>query len=352
MELSSTTGMTMAFMTDADGNLVADTFTDSVGDYWFNDLLPGEYSIYEIQPDSFVDGIDTVGSVDGVTRGEILENDKFGTVVLEGGDVGVDYDFGEIQTASISGLVHVDSNNNGVYDEGSDELLSGVTVQLLDANGSVVAETVTGESGTYTFEGLRPGEYSIRQIQPDGLFSGAEVVGSNGGEANSNLISSIVLASGEEATGYDFCEHLPAELHGTVFQDGPPIETEDGLPSEGFRDIRDGIFTAGVDQGIEGVVLELYFFNTEDSVNPVQVVNTGSKVCPQGIISLSNSSQTASLTPTIRQVARQVSHSMTLKKLRLLRKACRLSVRLSCWTQFQVFKLKPVEYLCSITLVK
>ena len=258
-------------LTDADGNLVADTFTDSVGDYWFNDLLPGEYSIYEIQPDSFVDGIDTVGSVDGVTRGEILENDKFGTVVLEGGDVGVDYDFGEIQTASISGLVHVDSNNNGVYDEGSDELLSGVTVQLLDANGSVVAETVTGESGTYTFEGLRPGEYSIRQIQPDGLFSGAEVVGSNGGEANSNLISSIVLASGEEATGYDFCEHLPAELHGTVFQDGPPIETEDGLPSEGFRDIRDGIFTAGVDQGIEGVVLELYFFNTEDSVNPVQV---------------------------------------------------------------------------------
>ena len=258
-------------LTDADGNLVADTFTDSVGDYWFSGLLPGEYTIYEIQPDSFVDGIDTVGAVNGVTTGEILENDKFGTVVLQGGDVGVNYDFGEIQGASVSGLVHVDSNNNGVFDEGSDELLAGVTIQLLDADGSVVAETVTGESGTYTFEGLRPGEYSIRQIQPDGLFSGAEVVGSNGGEANSNLISSIVLASGEEATGYDFCEHLPAELHGTVFQDGPPIETEDGLPSEGFRDIRDGIFTAGIDQGIEGVVLELYFFNTEDSLTPVQV---------------------------------------------------------------------------------
>ena len=258
-------------LTDADGNLVADTFTDSVGDYWFSDLLPGEYTVYEIQPDSFVDGIDTVGAVNGVTTGEILENDKFGTVVLQGGDVGVNYDFGEIQGASVSGLVHVDSNNNGVFDEGSDELLAGVSIQLLDADGSVVAETVTGESGTYTFEGLRPGEYSIRQIQPDGLFSGAEVVGSNGGEANSNLISSIVLASGEEATGYDFCEHLPAELHGTVFQDGPPIETEDGLPSEGFRDIRDGIFTAGVDQGIEGVVLELYFFNTEDSLTPVQV---------------------------------------------------------------------------------
>ena len=258
-------------LTDADGNLVADTFTDSVGDYWFSDLLPGEYTIYEIQPDSFVDGIDTVGAVNGVTTGEILENDKFGTVVLQGGDVGVNYDFGEIQGASVSGLVHVDSNNNGVFDEGSDELLAGVTIQLLDADGSVIAETVTDDSGTYTFDGLRPGEYSIRQIQPDGLFSGAEVVGSNGGEASSNLLSSIVLTSGEEATGYDFCEHLPAELHGTVFQDGPPIETEDGLPSEGFRDIRDGIFTAGVDQGIEGVVLELYFFNTEDSLTPVQV---------------------------------------------------------------------------------
>ena len=258
-------------LTDADGNLVADTFTDSVGDYWFSDLLPGEYTIYEIQPDSFVDGIDTVGAVNGVTTGEILENDKFGTVVLQGGDVGVNYDFGEIQGASVSGLVHVDSNNNGVFDEGSDELLAGVTIQLLDADGSVIAETVTDDSGTYTFDGLRPGEYAVRQIQPDGLFSGAEVVGSNGGEASSNLLSSIVLTSGEEATGYDFCEHLPGELHGTVFQDGPPIETEDGLPSEGFRDIRDGIFTAGVDQGIEGVVLELYFFNTEDSLTPVQV---------------------------------------------------------------------------------
>jgi len=146
-----------------------------------------------------------------------------------------------------------------------------VTLQLLDVDGNVIAETISDANGNYSFDGLRPGEYAIRQIQPDGLFSGDEFAGSNGGEESENLLSTIVLSSGDQATNYDFCEHLPAEIHGRVFVDGPAIETEDGQPSEDFRDQRDGVFTAGTDQGIEGVVLELFFFNTNDSVSPVAV---------------------------------------------------------------------------------
>ena len=257
-------------LTDADGNVVGDVVTDAAGDYWFTDLIPGEYTVMEFQPDDFIDGIDAIGAVDGITNGNIPENDKF-TVVLDGGDEGVNYDFGEIQEASISGRVHVDVNGDCTYDEGTDERLAGVTLQLLDADGTVVAETISDANGNYSFGGLPPGEYAIRQIQPDGLFSGDEFAGSNGGEESENLLSTIVLSSGDQATNYDFCEHLPAELHGRVFVDGPAIETEDGQPSEDFRDLRDGVFTAGTDQGIEGVVLELFFFNTDDSVSPVAV---------------------------------------------------------------------------------
>ena len=257
-------------LTDADGNVVGDVVTDAAGDYWFTDLIPGEYTVMEFQPDDFIDGIDAIGTVDGITNGDIPENDKF-TVVLDSGDEGINYDFGEIQEASISGRVHVDVNGDCTYDEGTDERLAGVTLQLLDADGAVIAETISDANGNYSFGGLPPGEYAIRQIQPDGLFSGDEFAGSNGGEESENLLSTIVLSSGDQATNYDFCEHLPAEIHGRVFVDGPAIETEDGQPSEDFRDQRDGVFTAGTDQGIEGVVLELFFFNTDDSVNPVAV---------------------------------------------------------------------------------
>ena len=262
---------TRIMLLDVDGNVVAETLTDADGNYWFSDLVPGEYTVMEIQPDGFADGIDSVGTVDGITNGIIPENDKFGSIVLEGGDEGVNYDFGEIREASISGLVHIDSNGNNVYDEGVDELLPGVTIQLLDADGSVIAETVTDDFGNYTFEGLRPGEYAVRQIQPEGLFAGDAFAGSNGGVVAENLLTTILVSSGDQATNYDFCEHLPAEIHGRVFEDGPAIETEDGLAVEGFRDLRDGVFNASTDRGIEGVVLELYFFSTEDSVNPVQV---------------------------------------------------------------------------------
>ncbi len=257
-------------LTDADGNVVGDMLTDAAGDYWFTDLFPGEYTVMEFQPDSFIDGTDVVGTVDGITNGDIPENDKF-TVNLDGGDVGVNYDFGEILGASISGRVHVDANGDCTYETGVDELLAGVTLELLDSEGNLIATTVTDADGNYSFGGLRPGEYSVRQVQPDGLFSGDEFAGSNGGEASENLLTTILVSSGEQATNYDFCEHLPAEIHGRVFEDGPSIETPDGLEIEGFRDLRDGVFNAGTDTPIEGVVLELYFVNSADSVTPVQV---------------------------------------------------------------------------------
>ena len=257
-------------LTDGDGNVVGDMLTDASGNYWFNDLFAGEYVVMEFQPETFIDGIDTVGTVDGITRGNLLENDKI-SVVLEDGDVSEDNDFGEFLAASINGRVHVDANGDCVYEEGVDDVLPGVTLELLDVDGNVVATTITDSSGNYSFDGLRPGEYSIREVQPLGLFSGDEFAGTNGGEAFENLLTSIVVESGDQATNYDFCEHLPAEIHGRVFEDGPSIESEDGLAFDGYRAFSDGIYNAGTDTPIANVTLELYFFNTSDSLNPVPV---------------------------------------------------------------------------------
>ncbi|MEQ1839814.1 MAG: SdrD B-like domain-containing protein [Verrucomicrobiales bacterium] len=62
---------------------------------------------------------------------------------------------------TVSGFAFVDADGDGEFDEG-EEILSGVEVFLLDANGKVVATAVSGEDGTYTFPNVPFGrDYSI-----------------------------------------------------------------------------------------------------------------------------------------------------------------------------------------------
>jgi protocatechuate 3,4-dioxygenase beta subunit len=242
---------------DADGNLVRSTTTDADGDYCFEDLIAGEYHVHQTQPSDYLDGKDTLGTIDGSEAGQVM-NDMF-WVTLDGGDNGVNYDFGELIPATISGTVHVDENGNCVHEPG-EVLLSNVTIELLDSNGDVIATTQTDSNGFYRFGDLAPGDYSIREVQPDGYFNGGEVTGSGDGVATENGFRNVTVTSGDRLVDYNFCEEAPAEIHGRVWEDGPAFETEDGTLPENFRDLRDGVFQAGVDTPIEGVRMQLFYY--------------------------------------------------------------------------------------------
>ena len=245
---------------DVDGNLIAEQFTDADGNYCFNDLIPGEFCVKEFQPDGYLDGRDTAGSVNGFVRGQAVD-DEICSVTLSSGESGQDYNFGELRTGEISGTVHVDADGDCVYDPVDGERpLAGVTLELLNADGDVIATTTTNGQGNYSFTDLIPGEYSVRQQQPEGYFNGGEQVGDGSGTASENLIEGIVIDSGQRVTQYDFCEVEAAEIHGRVWEDGPAIETSDGNPVDGYRTLRDGIYQAGVDTPLEGVRMHLYYF--------------------------------------------------------------------------------------------
>ena len=210
-------------MFDANDQLIAETVTKGDGSYCFEDLYAGEYKVVEVQPNGFVDGKESLGTVADVKRGEV-QNDQFCVINLLEGDQGQNYNFGELKLGSISGTVHADVDGNCIFERSAgDRPLAGVTLRLFDGNGQFVAETVTDANGDYSFAGLRPGTYSVREFTPDGYVDGSETVGTvNGqrvGAASDDFFAGISLESGDAAINYDFCEHLPAKLSGHVWHD-------------------------------------------------------------------------------------------------------------------------------------
>ncbi|UAA38000.1 hypothetical protein KIH87_15080 [Paraneptunicella aestuarii] len=92
---------------------------------------------------------------------------KGGTYFAIGETMGPSADGGDgpdPTTYAISGSVYIDANNSQSLDI-DEPALNNTTVQLLDASGSVIAETLSNSSGDYQFEGLLAGSYSV--VVPD-----------------------------------------------------------------------------------------------------------------------------------------------------------------------------------------
>jgi protocatechuate 3,4-dioxygenase beta subunit len=257
-------GVTLSLL-DQTGAVIAQTTTDSQGFYLFDDLRYGTFTVLEAQPNGWIDGIDTPGFVAGVQVGNTTGQDDLRGIDLTSDSHGTEYNFGEYLAASIAGQVHTDVNNNCEFEplasfpqpQQKEVPVSGVSIELYDASGNLVATSTTDALGKYLFDGLTPGEYTVVEIQPSNLFSVGEEVGSGTGVILiANQISEIQVDSGQHLVDYNFCEAPPASLSGFVFQDGQRIRTSTGGPPENLDKIRDGLLTPD-DTRLSGVVLEL-----------------------------------------------------------------------------------------------
>ena len=82
---------------------------------------------------------------------------------LTAGQTRTDVDFGYRGTASIGDRVWNDADGDGVQDAG-EAGINGVTVELLDSGGNVIATTTTSGNGNYTFSNLAAGTYTVRVV--------------------------------------------------------------------------------------------------------------------------------------------------------------------------------------------
>jgi large repetitive protein len=138
--------------TDVLGNPVdITTTTGPDGRYRFPNLLSGSYVVTQTQPDAF-----------GSSTPNVLP-----ISLLPG--VTTTADFGELQRA-LAGTVFVDRDRDGLNDAGEGRL-GGITVRLFNTAGILVGTTQTAADGSYRFEGLAPGAYTVEQVQPAGYGS-------------------------------------------------------------------------------------------------------------------------------------------------------------------------------------
>lgn len=219
--------------------------TDALGNYMFSGLPAGTYSVCEpVQPAGTTNSTTTAGGITtvsgstgtaGTASNPTSTSSRVANIVLGSGGGGsvsgsAGNNFAEIVLSSISGKVFLDINNNGVQN-GADANIAGVTIELLDSTNTVIATTTTDASGNYSFTGLVPSTYSVRQpVQPTGTSNGITSAGSvpNGGTAGTasavtttpSQISTIVLPPNTASTGNNFAE-IPngRSLSGRVFLD-------------------------------------------------------------------------------------------------------------------------------------
>jgi hypothetical protein len=233
---------------DADGNDTGKrAVTDANGAYKFNGLAAGKYSIMEIQPSGWLDGLDTPGNLGGVAAVS-PPGDMISSIMINWGDSGTEYNFGELLPGSIAGRV---------VDCATDTVITNVQVDLLDGQGHVLATTHTDQNGAYSFDGLRPGSYSVHEHQPAGYFNHDAYLGSGDGTVvDPDDFVGIDISSDEHATDYVFCDVPPAELSGYVFIDGGPFSGDDPPTPEEIAAVRDGTRTTD-DTPLAGVTLQL-----------------------------------------------------------------------------------------------
>ncbi|WP_293674768.1 SdrD B-like domain-containing protein [Thiolapillus sp.] len=208
--ITDSTGATQTVSTDASGNYSA---TVPAGSTTVN--------VDETDPDFPANHTQTAGA------------DPTTVTVPAGSTADAGNDGYQPDMGSISGQVRLDTDADGDFAD-SDSGLGGVIVVLRDSTGTIVATTTTAADGSYSFNGLAPGNYSIEESDPAGHSSTADTDG-----ANDNAVA-VTLAPGGDSSGNDFLDTALGSIGNYVWHD------DDG---NGVRDTEES--------GIAGVTVEL-----------------------------------------------------------------------------------------------
>ena len=189
--------------------------TKDDGSYLFEHLAAGSYTIKETLPSGWKATNPESGSI---------------TVDLKDADATGNDFANKLTSYSISGMKFNDLNGDGV--KAGEPGLAGWTIKL-SRDGSEVNSTATAADGSYKFENLEPGSYSVAEVDQAGWSRTAPQSGSY----------SVELTNAD-VTDRDFGNHGSWSISGTAFQDtdgnGAKNGEETGLAGWSIQLSKDG----------------------------------------------------------------------------------------------------------------
>ncbi|HML46399.1 MAG TPA: SdrD B-like domain-containing protein, partial [Clostridia bacterium] len=194
----------MISLLDETNAVVRQTQTGADGSFSLDRVRPGKYRMHVVLPEGMVFSLQAQG---GSSMPVSDARQGFGPYFALGpAQLLEDRNVAAIRPGSIRGEAFVDANNDGK--RGLEESgLSGTVIRLTDARGALVKEHTCPADGTFVFEGLRPGTYTLSAQWPEGYVPSA------GAERT------VTLAMGGESPRQFFGALLTGSIEGRVFED-------------------------------------------------------------------------------------------------------------------------------------
>jgi len=142
---------------------VGTTTTDENGNYLFDNLPPGNYTVQfdlDALPDGYIVTPPNVGNDNTDSDADPVTGQTPPTGLLTSGMESLKMDMGITQPIQIGDKVWFDNDRDGIQDEGEPGVAN-VTVTLYDSTGMTVTTTTTDDQGNYRFDNVIPGIYGV-----------------------------------------------------------------------------------------------------------------------------------------------------------------------------------------------
>ena len=265
------------------GKEVATTLTDAEGLYHFTNLKPAEYEVIFTTPANHYptranagtdDTVDSDGASDvtmqacasGMCATVDTTNSKVTVTLASGENSSIDAGF--YQNGNLGDQVWLDWNSNGVQDA-DEPAVSDMVVNLLNADGTPTKDmdgnaisTTTDADGQYHFDHLKPADYLVEFVAPNGIVFTTADQGDDASDsdAQANGQAPATVTSNQTNDTVD-AGILPAAVAGRVWIDNNTANAvDDGTDKENgvvgvtvnLIDSSTGLVVATTTTGAEG----------------------------------------------------------------------------------------------------